>query len=78
MSTPGGKEICPFREFTCATVPQAVYKKLKIEWQLILRKTENTPSLPALDNANQIVTDLTFNLVTEYLKQHVYGFIFKD
>ena len=78
MSTPDGKKICPFCEFTCTIVPQAVYKKMKREWQPMLRKMENTPSLPALDDVNQIVTDLIFNLDTEHLKQHVCGFIFNN
>ena len=79
MNAPSdGKKVCPFRESTCATVPHAVYKKMKIEWQPILRKMENTPRLPVLDDENQIVADLTFNLATEYLKQHVCGIIFKD
>ena len=78
MNTPDGNKICPFSEFTFATVPQAVYKQMRIEWQPILWRIENTPSLSALDDAHQTVANLIFNLATEYLKQLVYGFILKD
>ena len=68
MNTPDGKKIYPFRHFTSKTVPQAVYKKLKLEWQPILRKMENSPGLPLLDDVNQQTVDATFNLATDHLK----------
>ena len=39
---------------------------------------ENIPSLTVLDDVNQIVAGLTFNLSTEHLKHYFCGFIFQD
>ena len=56
MDTPDGKRICSFRNFTSASVPKDVYKKLKLEWQPIMKKMENSPGvqIPASSiNVNQ-------------------------
>ena len=78
MNTPDGKKICPFRLFTGKTVPQSIYKKIKLEWQPILRKMENTPGMPLLDDVNQETVDSTFMLATDYLKDNICSFLFKD
>ena len=78
MNTPDGKKVCPFREFTSQTIPPVVYKKMKIEWQPILRRMEKTPNLPALENVNQILVDYTFNLATDYLKSNICSFLFQN
>ena len=48
MDTPDGKRICSFRIFTSASVPRDVYKKLKVEWQPIMKKMENSPGVHVL------------------------------
>ena len=45
MDTPDGKKICSFRNFTSASVPKDVYNKLKVEWQPIMKKMENSPGV---------------------------------
>ena len=59
-------------------MPQSIYKKIKLEWQPILRKMENTPGMPLLDDVNQETVDSTFILATDYLKDNICSFLFKD
>ena len=80
MDTVDGKKICPFRLFTSATIPKAIYRRFKIEWQPIMKKMESAPGirLPVSANVNQNLLDSTFELATTHLRENVCSFLFKD
>ena len=79
MDTPDGKRICSFRNFTSASVQRDVYKKLKLEWQPIMKKMENSPGvqIPARRiDVNQFLIDSTFNMATSHLRENICSFLF--
>ena len=81
MDTPDGKRIYPFRYFTSASMPKDAFKKLKVEWQPIMKKMENSPgvNIPArYIDVNQFLIDSTFNVATTHLRENVCSFLFKD
>ena len=79
MDTPDGKRICSFRNFTSASVQRDVYKKLKLEWQPIMKKMENRTGVQIpvrLIDVNQFLIDSTFNMATSHLRENICSFLF--
>ena len=74
------KKTCPFRLFTNATLPKAIYRRFKIEWQPIMKKMESTTGmrLPVSASVNQYLLHSTFELATSHLRENVCSFLFQD
>ena len=68
LDTPYGGEICPFRLFTNETLPKAIYRRFKIEWQPIMKKMESNPGirLPVSVSVNQDLLNSTLELATSH------------